>query len=466
MTVPIMITVYTGGFIGQVNNSDDLTIPCSNSNSAQTSGCLNYADNDIASEYFLRSPSSITILNYVLFSLSGISFALNPHITQRALTASRDWDVRFVVIAIFLATFITMTPGILIGITHISNRPDMNTEYQSYGAFQAMLAVFRDRGGFSAFVSYIALLAAIAGIMSTADSALIGVSNTVSCDIFKNWLCPDGYSAVKIVHIGKAVSLCTMSLCLGFAIYLHETGAEYGVVYTIQQGLLWQAVPAYVFGLYTDLGTNAVLSGTVVGTIVDIILIGIVFGGHDPIPLVDKSWSTFVGVGCNVIVSVIAHYTVFRSNRGDHAKILSLQDIRGFMNGITEPVSKYYGAPVWSSLVLCLVSAFHWIGPMDDAILDEYGEETAKGFMYNGFVRYVVAGLPDWMFATLMWYIVSMAIGIFATMQWTVNTGEYQKQSQCDSAQVSMQSMPKADETNGILSAETVHANNVAISLE
>ena len=111
--LPVMLAAYSGGFIGQVNNSDGLTVPCDNSKGDETSGCLNYATDagGVASEYFLRSPSSVTILNYVLFSLAGISFSLNPHITQRALTAKTDGDIRLTVVVIFLVTFVTMTPG-------------------------------------------------------------------------------------------------------------------------------------------------------------------------------------------------------------------------------------------------------------------------------------------------------------------------------------------------------------------
>merc|ERR1719481_909560 len=236
--VPSIIGVYYGGFGGQINNSEDLTIPCDNSYDDGTNGCLNYVAYGLVeedtvnstdttvdtigfttsdmgllselSEYYLRSPSSVTILNYVLFCVGGLSFSLNPHICQRALTAKADAHVRIIIVAIFIATFITMTPGILTGITALSNNWDD-------AAFPAMLDNFKERGGFASFVSYVALLAGIAGIMSTADSALIGVSNTLSVDIFKNHvftdLKPD--ESRKIVYVGKAVSLVTMSLCLG-----------------------------------------------------------------------------------------------------------------------------------------------------------------------------------------------------------------------------------------------------------
>merc|ERR1719244_1628028 len=42
VTVPIMIAAYYGGFTGQVNNSEDLTVPCKNSYDDDTNGCLNY----------------------------------------------------------------------------------------------------------------------------------------------------------------------------------------------------------------------------------------------------------------------------------------------------------------------------------------------------------------------------------------------------------------------------------------
>eukprot|EP01083_Nonionella_stella_P076055 207040_1 len=449
ITVPIMITVFTGGFIGQINNSHDLTVPCLNSNEEQTSGCLNYDTNDISSEYLLRSPSSVTILNYVLFTLSALSFALNPHVTQRALTAQTDAHVRFVVIAIFIATFVTMTPGVLTGITHIANKPELKQEYQTFGAFQAMLAVFRDRGGFSTLVSYVALLAGIAGIMSTADSALIGVSNTVSCDIIKNWISSESTSAMRIVRIGKIVSVCTMSLCLVFAIYLWETKAEYGVVITIQQGLLWQAVPAYVFGLYSKLPTKPVLYGTIVGTLSDIVLIGIAFGGEgiDPFPLVDKSWTTCVGLTLNVTVSLIAHYFVFnKQSETEHKEQLTYDKMQVLMGGIEEPVTKYCGCYVWLSLVLVLVSAFHWIGEIDPELIDEYGLEETKGMMYNGYVRDVIWGLPDWVLATLVWYVVATVVGIYATTHWTVNVEKYQKTANASDANISMQSTNKIND--------------------
>ena len=140
-------------------------LPCDNSNEEQTAGCLNYdggyfptADPPInVDQYYLRSPSTLTIVNYVLFAISLLSFSLNPHLMQRAFTAQHDWQVRFVVICLFFSAFLCMIPGVLTGITSISNfgsRP---------GGFQVMLSVFQAKGGFVGFLSYLAMLAGIAG---------------------------------------------------------------------------------------------------------------------------------------------------------------------------------------------------------------------------------------------------------------------------------------------------------------
>ena len=330
-----------------------------------------------------------------------------------------------------------MFSGLLTGISYIANKPDMKDEYQSLPAFQALLAEFRDRGGFAELISYIALLSGIAGIMSTADSALIGVSNTISVDIFKSWVLPKR-SADDIVKIGKVVSLCTMVLCLLFATYLYETEADYGVTYTIQQGLLWQAVPAFAFGLYSPIGSNAVLlgrlsscelvtltkkrfhvlQGTSVGACVDFILIGVLFaedGRHDPFPSVDKSWSTFLGVALNVAVSVVAHYALPMDSVDADSDQLSLSKMRAIMHGVSEPVTKWYGALVWLSLAMALCAAFHWIGDVDAEL------DGVEGLIYDGEVRNVIAGLPDYIFASLMWYVVAMAVGVAATMTWDVD---------------------------------------------
>ena len=69
--------------------------------------------------------------------------------------------------------------------------------------------------------------------MSTADSSLIGTSNTMNCDLFQNWLTPN-LESHKIVWIGKGISVITMAISVGIAAYLYETGVDYGSIFLLQ----------------------------------------------------------------------------------------------------------------------------------------------------------------------------------------------------------------------------------------
>jgi len=63
---------------------------------------------------------------------------------------------------------------------------------------------------------------------------------------------------------------------------------------------------------------------------------------------------------------------------------LTIYKIRDIMKDTQEPIIKYYGAP----------ASFHWIGDIDPELIDEYGLEKTKTFMYNG--------LPNWAFSSIM----------------------------------------------------------------
>merc|ERR1719384_3088328 len=112
-----------------------------------------------------------------------------------------------------LTPYICQLPGILVGISYLSNADALEFPFNVYPPFWSTLGLFQSEGGFREFVAYVAVLGAIAGIMSTADSALIGVSNTFVVDVFKNWLTPN-LAPTKIVWIGKVVSFTVVTLAV------------------------------------------------------------------------------------------------------------------------------------------------------------------------------------------------------------------------------------------------------------
>ena len=164
------------------------------------------------------------------------------------------------------------------------------------------------------------------------------------------------------------------------------------------------------------------MSGTAAGTLVGVILIFVVFAGSDPFPLVDKMWMSLIGVAVNVIVTVVAQLTCFKEDTAENEKdSLSFDKIKKIMKGVTEPIVKWKGALVWATYILTFVTALHWIDSVDDELVHEFGSDAVNDLMYNGKVRNVIAGLPDYIFASFMWYVVAIAVGIGATMIWGVN---------------------------------------------
>ena len=151
LIIPIILGVIYGGYTGQITDpylfENGQHCPNSNNNSTGVlSGCLNYATQPVISktfiseQYFLRKPSGLTSINYVLFSLSLISFGLNPHIMQRAFCGSRDWNLKVVLVALSVTPLFAQLPQTLLGISFISNFPVLKPAYKKFGAFQATLA--------------------------------------------------------------------------------------------------------------------------------------------------------------------------------------------------------------------------------------------------------------------------------------------------------------------------------------
>ena len=157
-------------------------------------GCINWNNGKIAARkyiadnYFVRTPSTITNMNDLLFWISGLCFAIHPHILQRVLSAKSDKGLKFVAKSVYYSPWIAFPGMILLGMTATARKMTYMKSNQKIPAFFAFLNEWlADDDGFKNFLAYVVILAAIAGIMSTADSSLIGVSNTVSVDLYRGW---------------------------------------------------------------------------------------------------------------------------------------------------------------------------------------------------------------------------------------------------------------------------------------
>merc|ERR1719225_1681113 len=67
-----------------------------------------------------------------------------------------------------------------------------------------------------------------------------------------------------------------------------------------------------------------------------------------------------------------------------------------------------------------MISAFHWIREIDPELREKYGDGVIH-LMYNGYVENVIGGLPEWAFASMMWYGVATIFGIIAAYLWNTD---------------------------------------------
>eukprot|EP01083_Nonionella_stella_P140581 431331_1 len=169
------------------------------------------------------------------------------------------------------------------------------------------------------------------------------------------------------------------------------------------------------------------------GVVMEIVLVALVFSDQNPFiaanpafEKLDASWSALCGVGLNLVVCCIAH-CVFGADHDDSTEDaadedpLSIRRIREIMKGIDEPMTKYYGVSVILMAIVLLITAFHWMGEIDPALVEIYGSEGVKQLLFNGYVQNVIGGLPDWAFATMIWYGIATLIGIFAAYLWNTD---------------------------------------------
>ena len=119
----------------------------------------------------------------------------------------------------------------------------------------------------------------------------------------------------------------------------------------------------------------------------------------------------------------------------DNRDILSLKHIRNIMDGITEPATKWNGILVWMTFALSLTGIWHWMGPIDADLIEEYGREYAESLMYNGEIRNVIGGVPDYFLQSTLWLAAAIITGILATLQWNVDVSETEIKASLDPAE-------------------------------
>eukprot|EP00463_Aulacantha_scolymantha_P004490 TRINITY_DN560_c0_g1_i1.p2 TRINITY_DN560_c0_g1~~TRINITY_DN560_c0_g1_i1.p2 ORF type:complete len:375 (-),score=54.37 TRINITY_DN560_c0_g1_i1:23-1147(-) len=190
-------------------------------------------------------------------------FPLYPHVLQRIFAAKDTKTVRITLTLMSFSAFLTMIPGILLGIygaSEITTAPK--------GFFGVMMGKILSKSVWNATVVTIVLTSSLAAIMSTADSALIAVSNVVCVDLAKGWITPS-FTDKQVLMVGKVSSVVSAAIGLGISI----AGLNLNKLAVLQSSVLIQCMPGFIMGLYCpDMRALPVTIGMLSGLIVLIIL--------------------------------------------------------------------------------------------------------------------------------------------------------------------------------------------------
>ena len=330
---------------------------------------------------FYDFPKRSTLCDILFFLINMLAAPVQPHMLQRAYIARSDFDLRIVIGAMLLAPFIAQPPGIVIGLTKAANDPAWPAVDQDATAFSGLTAQLKLVGPFQYFLVSVMTCSALAAIMSTADSALMGVSSVVSIDILQGTLFPS-MTTDSVVRAGFMSSLCTCTVAFFMGTFLSSD--QMGAIIVFQNGMLLQLLPAFGLGLYSHISERSLSAGIIVGLVSLILLV--IFGNpvDDYVP--DINVSAFL----NFLTVGLVHVLLPGSNK----QLLNISGIREVMATSREP-SHFL---ILLMFGIALLSAPWYRTP---------GEQDPMFF-----------GVPRWGCVQIAAYVVIFLIGAVAVARW------------------------------------------------
>jgi len=208
---------------------------------------------------------------YFWFVTNFFVFSCNPHLIQRLYLAEKDEGIKKVAQLLIFSPFFAMTPGVLAGVLLAANWPDWGARGECGTAFGVLAGQIAGSGNVLYGVLVIVLsTAALAAIMSSADSVILGVSNSVCVDIYKNMVNRTAETKT-IVRMGQAISVFMCFVCYFFALQI--SNKTFFNWLSVQNGILFQVGPAIYYGLWRDFPAKAIFRGIVSGFIALVIVL-------------------------------------------------------------------------------------------------------------------------------------------------------------------------------------------------
>lgn len=248
-------------------------------------------------------PKELTNLCFSVMTVF-ISWPIQPMAMHRVMVAKDGRSVKASILSFLLFPCLIFLPGIVMGIAAAAEFP-MNAPAN---AFMTVCGSMFNQGGFFAFVATLFMTSSIAAFMSTSDSIVLAVSNTLTVDLVKNWLWPKASTPILLV-VSKLISLST--LCLGVILGLYS-GLELFDFVNIAQGFMNCVLAPYYIGLYWDrLSASACTLSTVISIIV---LLSVEYGVYQKraagaiigdSKILSSAWCAASSIGCSIFFTVL-----------------------------------------------------------------------------------------------------------------------------------------------------------------
>lgn len=247
----------------------------------------------VAEPAMVQVPSLVTVNTWISFILLlGCGAAIYPQAIQR-LYASKNTRVlkRSLAVMAFLPLTTTLI-AMLCGLTGRVVLPGIEGVSTDQVLARLCALVMQDStAGY--WLVVVIFAAALAALMSTADSALLSISSMFTRDVYQAHLRPHSTQA-ELTLVGKVVSWVVVAVLVVVAIGTDKTLVR---LLELKFEVLIQIVPCFFLGLYwRRLSASVVLAGLLAGLTVALVL---------TVAGVPKLWgfhAGVVGLGVNFIV--------------------------------------------------------------------------------------------------------------------------------------------------------------------
>ena len=230
---------------------------------------------EVVERLYLIDPDKLTVpewtgrnkwLSYVV--LLGCGAAIYPQAIQR-LYASRS--IKILKRSLSWMAFMPLTTtliALVCGVTAIVVLPEIK-EGRSDQILARLLALIMAGSELGYWLVVAVFAAALAALMSTADSALLSISSMFTRDIYLPYLRPDS-SESHLTWVGKIFSWIMVAALVYVAIVTDKTLVR---LLELKFEVLIQVVPSFFFGLYWKrLQSRTAIVGLVAGLVVALVL--------------------------------------------------------------------------------------------------------------------------------------------------------------------------------------------------